>query len=163
LFGDEELSQVEQDRDGEGRIVVGVDGSPQSERAVDWALEESRTHGDDIVLVHAWQFPAVAVTGYSGAALPVFGVDDIKKLAEELLEKVADGVRKRAPDVHVDTRLVEGHPGAALVKASHGARLLVVGTRGLGGFRGLLMGSVSTSCAHHARCPLVIVPQERAP
>lgn len=151
------------DRPVGGRIVVGVDGSPQSETAIDWAVEESRVHGDDVILVHAWQYPSLALTGYAGQALPVFGAEDIKKLAGEFLATCTNGVRTRAPDVHLDSRVVEGHPAAALVEASEGARLLVVGTRGLGGFKGLLMGSVSTACAHHARCPVVIVPDRPMP
>lgn len=150
---------MENDRPVRGTIVVGVDGSPQAEKAIDWALDESRVHGDDVVLVHAWQYPGLALTGYAGATLPVFGAEDIKKLADDLLVACTKSVRKRAPDVAVDSRLVEGHPAAALVEASAGARLLVVGTRGLGGFKGMLMGSVSTACAHHARCPVVVVPE----
>lgn len=149
---------MENDRPVRGTIVVGIDGSSQAEKAVDWALEESRVHGDVVVLVHAWQYPGLALTGYAGATLPVFGAEDIKKLADELLATCTEGVRKRAPDVSVDARLAEGHPAAALVAASAGARLLVVGSRGLGGFKGMLMGSVSTACAHHARCPVVVVP-----
>lgn len=154
---------MQNDRPVGGRIVVGVDGSPQSETAIDWALEESRVHGDDVILVHAWRYPSLALTGYAGQTLPVFGAEDIKKLADEFLGTCTKGVRTRAPDVHLDARVVEGHPAAALVEASEGARLLVVGTRGLGGFKGLLMGSVSTACAHHARCPVVIVPDRPTP
>jgi nucleotide-binding universal stress UspA family protein len=140
-------------------IAVGVDGSAESERAVEWALDEARTHGDTLLLVHAWQFPAVGVTTYAGDPLPVFGHGDIEKLAAGVLADVAQAARERQAGVSVDTRLVEGHPGAALVDASDGARLLVVGSRGLGGFKGMLMGSVSSACAHHARCPVVIVPR----
>jgi nucleotide-binding universal stress UspA family protein len=154
-----EVIQVQNDRPA-GRIVVGVDGSPQATKAIDWALEESRVHGDEVILVHAWQYPALALTGYAGETLPVFGDEDLKRLAEEFLAASTEEVRKRAPDVHVDSRLVKGHPAAALVETSGDARLLVVGTRGLGGLKGMLLGSVSTACAHHARCPVVIVPEQ---
>lgn len=153
---------MESDRPEGKWIVVGVDGSRQAEAAIDWAVEESRVHGDDVILVHAWQTPGVALTGYAGATLPVFGSDDIRKLAEEVLATCTAGLRRRAPDVRLASRLVEGHPAAALVEASKGARLLVVGTRGLGGFKGMLMGSVSTACAHHAPCPVVVVPERPA-
>lgn len=142
-------------------VVVGVDGSHEADRAIDWALEESRVHGDDVVLVHAWQYPGLALTGYAGATLPVFGAGDIMKLADELLARCTREATRRAPDVHIEARLVEGHPAAALVAASKDARLLVVGTRGLGGFKEMLMGSVSSACAHHAHCPVVIVPEQR--
>ncbi len=139
-------------------IVVGVDGSTGAERAVSWALGEARAHGDTVVLVHAWQYPSVGVTKYAGDTIPVFGRDDLEKLANEVLERWAEEARQRAGAVRVEGRLVEGHPAEALVAAADGARLLVVGCRGLGGFAGMLMGSVSSGCAHHARCPIVIVP-----
>ena len=139
-------------------IVVGVDGSPDAQRATDWALDEARVHGDTVRLVNAWQFPSVGIARVAGETLPVFGRQDIEKLAAELLDKAAENASQQPSDVAVETRLVEGHPGAALVEASSDARLLVVGSRGLGGFKGMLMGSVSSSCAHHAHCPVVIVP-----
>ena len=144
--------------DDQGIVVVGTDGSAGAEHAVGWALEEARAHGDAVLLVHAWQYPAVAVTTYAGEPLPVFGHDDLERLAAEALTKAENAARKREPGVRVDTRLVEAHPVEALLDASRGARLLVVGSRGLGGFKELLLGSVSTACARHARCPVVIVP-----
>ncbi len=144
--------------DEPGVIVVGVDGSAGADRAVSWALGEARPHGDRVVLVHAWQYPAVGLSRYAGDRIPVFGRDDLEKLADELLTRVGDVARAQAGDVRVETRLVEGHPTAALLAAAAHARLLVVGCRGLGGFAGMLMGSVSSACAHHARCPVVIIP-----
>jgi nucleotide-binding universal stress UspA family protein len=143
-----------------GVIVVGVDGSRESKRAVAWAVEEAAAHGDALLLVHAWEYPAILTMTYGGEELPVYGRDDVEKLSGELLERAAAEAREQAPVLAVSTRLVEGHAGAALVEASRYARLLVVGSRGLGGFRGMLVGSVSSSCAHHARCPVVIVPPE---
>jgi nucleotide-binding universal stress UspA family protein len=133
-------------------IVVGVDGSAAAERAMDWALEEARTHGDEVLLVHAWQYPMVAKPwpGLRGA--------DLELVAGQALDAVTHEARKRAPDVRIDSRLVEGYPSKVLIDASSAARLLVVGSRGLGGFKGLLLGSVSSACAHGARCPLVIIP-----
>jgi nucleotide-binding universal stress UspA family protein len=140
-------------------IVVGIDGSAQAERAVDWALEECRVHGEELVLVHVWQFPPVGLIPSPGDT-PPDSFQDFTDLAGELLARVTDDVKRRASDVAVTSRVVEGHPAAALVDASSGARLLVLGSRGLGGFKGMLMGSVSTACAQHARCPVVIVPDE---
>ena len=68
-----------------GVIVVGVDGSSDAERAVGWALNEAHLCGDRVLLVHVWQYPAIAVTTYSGDPLPVFGHEEIQKLAAELL------------------------------------------------------------------------------
>jgi nucleotide-binding universal stress UspA family protein len=141
-----------------GVIAVGVDGSPQSWSAVSWALEEAVAHGDEVLLVHAWEFPAILTISYGGPTLPVFGRGDVQRLSAQLLEKTADEARREAPALRIRTQLVEGHPASALSEAASGARLLVIGSRGLGGFRGMLMGSVSAACAHHARCPTVIVP-----
>jgi len=139
-------------------IVVGVDGSSDAARAVGWAVNEARLCGDRVLLVYAWQYPAIALTTYAGDPLPVFGHDEIGRLAAELLAKAQNEARACEPSVDVQTRLVEGHPGEVLVDASADARLLVVGSRGRGGFKGMLMGSVSSSCTHHARCPVVVVP-----
>jgi nucleotide-binding universal stress UspA family protein len=137
-----------------------VDGSAQAQHATRWALDEARAHGDTVELVHAWQYPSVGMASYGGDRVPIFGRQELEKLAADMLATAAERARKSAPSVDVQTRLVEGHPGAALVKASKGARLLVVGSRGLGGFKGMLMGSISASCAHHAPCPVVIVPSK---
>ena len=139
-------------------IVVGIDSSEGSERALEWALAEAGVHGDRLLLLHAWQFPAVGVSSYAGDPLPVFGHDDVEKLAGDVLNSAATTAARLAPNVQADQELVQGHPAAALVNASRQARLLVIGSRGLGGFRGMLMGSVSSAAAHHSHCPIVIVP-----
>lgn len=144
-----------------GVIVVGVDGSSHSKRAVEWALEEATACGDAVMLVHAWEYPAILAVSYSGPVLPVFMRDDVERLSSELLEGIADEARKEAPELHISTQLVEGHPARSLVEAAHDARLLVVGSRGMGGFKGMVLGSVSTACAHHGHCPVVIVPPAR--
>jgi nucleotide-binding universal stress UspA family protein len=141
-------------------IVVGVDGSPPSERALAWAVDEAAAHGDDLLLVHAWAYPSIMAISYGGPTVPVFAQEDMEKVSNELVEQAADAARARAPALVVTTRLVQGHAAAALVEAARGARMLVVGSRGLGGFKGMLLGSISTSCVHHATCPIVIVPPE---
>jgi nucleotide-binding universal stress UspA family protein len=138
-------------------IVVGVDGSPAAERAVEWALEEARACGDDVILLHAWQYPLVAMTAFHSEAWPALAQGEVEKVAGDALDAVTETARKRVPEVRIDSRLVQGHPGEVLVDASGDARLLVVGSRGLGGFTGMLLGSVSSSCVHHARCPVVVV------
>jgi len=138
-------------------IVVGVDDSEDADLAIAWAVHEARLHDNKVVLVHAWQFPAVGVTRYAGDPLPVFGREDIERLAGEVLARAERSAKTVDPTIEVESRLVRGHPGAVLIDASKGARLLVVGSRGLGGFKGMFMGSVSASCAHHAHCPVVIM------
>jgi nucleotide-binding universal stress UspA family protein len=145
-----------------GQIVVGVDASDASERALEWALQEAAVHGDRLLLLHAWQFPAVGVANYAGDTLPVFGRGDLEQLAVDVLDGAMHIATTLAPDVKVEVELAKGHPAAALINASHGARLLVVGSRGHGGFAGMLMGSVSSACARHAHCPVVIVPPSEA-
>src|SRR5581483_4233263 len=117
---------------------------------MEWALAEAGAQGDKVRLVHTWQFPAVGLSHFGGEPVPVFGYADIEKLADEVLTQAADFASAHAPDVPIDTLLVEGHPAGALVDAARDARLLVVGSRGLGGITGMLLGSVSSSCAHHA-------------
>lgn len=141
-----------------GIIVVGADGSANSERAIEWAVNEASAHGGTVLLVHAWQYPGMAMTSFAGEPLPVFGREDLQKIAVDILNRAARHARASAPNANIDTRLVEGHPVTALVDASKGADLLVVGSRGVGGFKGMLMGSVSSSCVHHSACPVLVVP-----
>jgi len=145
---------VEVEHDG---IVVGVDRSEGSDRALEWALQEAAVQGDHVLLLHAWQFPAVGVANYAGDTLPVFGRGDLEQLAVDVLDAAMHTAATLAPDVKVELELAKGHPAASLIDASRRARLLVVGSRGHGGFAGMLMGSVSSACAHHAHCPVVIV------
>lgn len=141
-------------------IVVGVDGSESSRAALRFALAEARLRGAPVRAVAAWHVP-VAV--YEGA----YATPDTS-LLEELQGETADALRRAvedagdaARDVDVETVVREGQPATVLLGEAADADLLVVGSRGLGGFRGLLLGSVGQQCAHHAPCPVVIVPHER--
>jgi len=137
-------------------IVVGVDGSPGSVRALKFALDEARVRGDDVTAVAAWHLPAAV---YESAWAPV-AVDpqDFEKVAQAALDRSLDEAGAAETGVSV-TRLVrEGQAADVLVAEAREADLLVVGSRGLGGFKGLLLGSVSQQCVHHAGCPVVIVP-----
>ena len=133
------------------RIVVGVDGSEASERALDWAVTEATRSGATLHLVTAWMFPMAP--GYAFTAT----VPEVHQAAREVCERAAEEVRRRAPQLRVSTQTLQQTPGFALVAASDGADLLVVGSRGLGGFEGLVMGSVSQYCARHASCSVVVV------
>lgn len=143
-----------------GDIVVGVDGSTNSRAALRWALDEARLRGDRIVAVAAWQFPTYAYTGVA-VAPPTAEIEQAARegLAEAVREEVA-AVAGEHPGVDITQVVLEGPPAATLIEASRTADLLVLGSRGLGGFRGLLLGSVSHQCSSHARCPVVVVPHD---
>jgi nucleotide-binding universal stress UspA family protein len=139
-----------------GRIVVGVDGSPPSYRALRWAVHEAVRRNARLDVVNAYN--------YLEAVLPMAiapGVDCevLEKSSTSLLEQMLGSVLPLHGPRPPAVELVPAHSGAvrALLKAAIGADLLIVGSRGRGGVRGLLLGSVSQQCAHHARCPVIVV------
>ena len=137
-----------------GRIVVGVDGSPASLRALHWAAGEAARRRTGLDVVHAWKWP------HSILLTDVFKEPSAVKAQErELLHRAVESL---APHEHVpcDVRsiLVQDEATTALVRAATTAELLVVGSRGRGGFSGLLLGSVSQHCTHHAACPVAVIP-----
>lgn len=138
------------------RIVVGVDGSETAKLAARWAARETRLRGATLELVTAWEVAPVAY-GYGYVAIPEDFLKDLTKAAEDTVAAALEVVRAEAPEAEVQTKVVEGHAASVLLEEAEGADLLVVGSRGLGGFRELVLGSVSQQCAHHARCPVVIV------
>jgi nucleotide-binding universal stress UspA family protein len=142
-----------------GRIVVGVDGSAPAEAALRWALAEARLRGAVCEVVHVWSYPVVA--DIAGMAAAGVAWPDLEADARRLLEEVIERVRPEAAGVTVETRVAEGTAAGVLIEAARDADLLVVGSRGRGGFVGLLLGSVSQQVAHHAPCPVVIVPAPR--
>jgi nucleotide-binding universal stress UspA family protein len=135
------------------KIVVGVDGSPGSLDAMRWSVDEAALRGDEVVAVHAWSYPPVSTMH---GALRVMEIDFAGAAAELLEAAVAEAVPGGSP-VPIERVVVESPPAPALLDAAADAELLVVGSRGLGGFKGLLLGSVSQHCAHHAPCPVVVV------
>jgi nucleotide-binding universal stress UspA family protein len=139
-------------------IAVGVDHSAGAKEALRFALEEAQLRRATLRAVHAWQFGFIGATGMEGA-LPAVGgeLHEFRNAAAAVLDAT---LREAIPDlgeVEVDRRVVEGAPAAVLVEESRDADLLVVGSRGHGGFAQLLLGSVSQQCAHHAECPVIIV------
>lgn len=132
-----------------GRIIVGVDGSKASTEAVRWALGQARMSGSEVEVLTSWHVP--------------------NQFAELVADEIDWDARARAllddtlADVHIETdmtitrRARPGHPAAVLTDASADADLLVVGSRGHGGFAGMLLGSVSGHVAAHAHCPVVVV------
>lgn len=139
------------------RIVVGVDGSQQSRRALVWAARVAQATGAAIDAVIAWHYPVSY--GWSYTAGEWNPENDARKCLEEAIDAVfVDG---RPPRLNVEVR--EGLPAKVLLDASRHATLLVVGSRGHGGFAGLLLGSVSASCAEHAACPVLVVHGDDEP
>lgn len=140
-------------------IVVGVDGSDGSVAALCFAIDEARLHGADLKAVTAWHVPPAAY-GLGWSIPPDF--DSFRKAAESTLEKSLEEAGAASSGVAVTSLVGEGQAADILCEQSRNADLLVVGSRGLGGFRGLLLGSVSQQCTHHAHCPVVVVPSEHA-
>ncbi|MER6100226.1 universal stress protein [Streptomyces sp. NPDC001728] len=132
-------------------FVVGVDGSPQSAAAIDAAFEEAAVRGARLRALYVWHPPR-------------FGVVDEEAAVQEcrrLLSEVVAGRTAAHPEVELHQEVVRGHPVQVLTKASEHALGLVVGTRGHGGFTGMLLGSVTQGVLHHAHCPVIVVPHAR--
>jgi nucleotide-binding universal stress UspA family protein len=138
------------------RIVVGVDGSPSSADALRWAISEAELTGDTVEAIIAWEY-SVAAGGYGWAPMVVDYDIDLRAIAEKALTEAVDKAAGFDCPVTIERRVVEGYAPTVLVDASAGADLLVVGSRGHGSFTDALIGSVSQNCAHHAKCPVVIV------
>ena len=148
--------------DGIGRIVVGVDGSEHARRTLQWAVDEARLRKWVVIAVHAHAIPTlyVAPDPVLGATPPIPDPEITKRLEEAAERLLADELDQVASDdVTIESRVVTGSAPDALLSAAREGDLLVVGSRGLGGFKGLLLGSVSQQVVHHAPCPVVIVPQ----
>jgi nucleotide-binding universal stress UspA family protein len=136
-------------------IVVGVDGSLQSMHAVDWAAREAVARRCPLRIVHAFLWPLLNVPiGPPAGGPPDAG---LANAAEDILADATDRARRAAPALEISADLPVCSPAAALIEASHDAGLVVVGHRGLGGFTGLLVGSVGVQTAAHASCPVVVV------
>ena len=129
--------------------VVGIDGSPESLKATAWAAEHARATGGTLELLIVWARPM----SY-GLPLVVGGYNPEQE-AEDIVAKVASGID--LPASRLRTSVVNGAPAAVLVDRSKSVDLLVVGSRGHGGFTEMLLGSVSDHCVHHASCPVVVV------
>ena len=142
-------------------IVVGVDGSHGSVEALKFAIEEARVRGAEVKAVAAWEVPASAY-GTGIVSIPV-DPNAYKKIAQDALDKSLEEAGASTAGVSVTPLLHMGHPANVLVAEARGADLLVVGSRGRGGFKGLLLGSVSQQCAHHAACPVAIIPNGTRP
>lgn len=142
---------------GAREIVVGVDGSAAALKALDWAIDEASRRGFSLRVIHTWEVPPVGtLTGVPTFALPEV-MDDIKGQEMRATAEVLAGHRERYPDVTVRQSVERGSPVTALVDASEHAAMVVVGSRGRGGFVGLLLGSVSHGVVNQAKCPVAVV------
>jgi nucleotide-binding universal stress UspA family protein len=153
-----------------GEIVVGVDGSPGSEAALAWALGEARLRGAKLRLIHAYQVPALAfgdvgmgAPGTAGQAAFAEDIERIRSTSEAQAKSLVEATLQHAgadaaSGLEIELDAVEGPAAQVLIEAGRGVDLLVVGSRGHGGFVGLLLGSVSQQCAQHPPCPVLIHP-----
>jgi len=141
-----------------GRIVVGLDSSEESIRALRWALEEARLRDAELRLVHAYPTPELVALP---AVVTLPSDDELRAAADQVLDEQLDKVGG-ADQVPVTRTVRSGGAASVLCEAAEGAELLVVGARGLGGFRGLLLGSVTHQVVAHSPCPVVVtVPEHR--
>lgn len=147
-------------------VVVGVDGSAGARQALDWAIDEARLRKTPLRIVHAWMFGYI---GGSANTYPTWGrsigvytsvgedLQDVRSAAEDLVEQAISDARADRSGVEIERSVVQGAAAKVLIDAASADDLLVVGSRGHGELAGLLLGSVSQQCVHHAVCPVVVV------
>jgi nucleotide-binding universal stress UspA family protein len=141
------------------QIVVGVDGSPASRTALEWASDEAVRHGSELVVLTAW-LPTPPPLAGTSSTVPTHGAidarEDTRETAKQLLMETIRDVLGEDPPVLVHPQVKEGHAAKLLIDLSEDADLLVVGSRGHGGFAGMLLGSVSQHVAAYAKCTVVV-------
>lgn len=136
----------------QARIVVGVDGSAASVRALDWALGQADLNGAMVEAVAAWDIGSGF--GYGPAMLEG---EDLEAAAISALQQTVASAGAQHPQMRITQIVRRGHPADILLDQATGAQLLVVGSHGHGGFASALLGSVSLHCIQHATCPVVVV------
>ena len=141
-------------------ITVGIDGSAHSTRALEWAIKEAAVRHAPVTVLTVHTVPMSGWTG-NPITLPQDAEDQEKaqQAAEEMTLKATSQLGTAQPS-SVTVRAISGFPAQALIDASRTADLMVVGSRGAGGFTRLMIGSVSSQVVHHAHCPVVVVPSE---
>ncbi|PCC25502.1 hypothetical protein CIK75_07415 [Glutamicibacter sp. BW78] len=132
-------------------VVVGIDGSNDSKAALQWAVEYGKRFDLPVYAVAVWELP---LAFGNMATYPETGAQVEERTSKVLNEAVQEAV---GADSGVLERTERGHPAKTLVEISESAELLVLGTRGRGAFRGMLLGSVSQHCASHSKCPFVVI------
>lgn len=141
------------DQSAQQRVVVGVDGSQQSVQALRWADRLAASTGSRLEAIIAWEYPMA--TGWGTTMMP-FNYDLVADMEKVLIDAVDAAFGADRPAGLILT-VREGHPARVLIECSAEALMLVVGSRGHGGFAGLLLGSISANVAEHAHCPVLVV------
>lgn len=137
----------------EHKIVVGIDGSDSAQAALRWAIQQSRQSGAEIEAVTAWRVPTAY--GYPLAAAPL---SNASELAERVLATALDqAAQLPGKAVPIAAKVIEGNAARVLLDEAKGAEMLVIGSRGHGGFVEALLGSTGQHCVQHASCPVVVV------
>ncbi len=138
-----------------GKIVVGIDGSEGSAAALKWAANEAKLRGSSLQIVYSWQYPLYVTSE------PIYMPPPDKELiiegATSTAQKMVDDALLTEAGVNYTIETPQGRPGPEMVRLAEDADLMVVGSRGAGSVRELLLGSVSHYCAHHSPCPVVLV------
>ncbi|WIY00442.1 universal stress protein [Amycolatopsis mongoliensis] len=142
-----------------GPVVVGIDGSPNSEQALAIAFEEASLRGAPLVAVHAWN--DITYEDTRGTARILTQPETLEEGEQRLLVERLAGWQEKYPDVEISRKLVRDRPRHVLLKESETAQLVVVGSHGRGGFTGMLLGSTSQALVQHAQCPVLVVRPER--
>jgi len=138
-----------------GRVVVGIDGSDTARQALEWAVEEARVRRASLEVVHAWHMPYLIGLPYLGLSFDPTGIEHE---ARALLEATIGSVDTAGLATPVEPIVVNGGAASAILETAKDADLVVVGSRGRGGFAGLLLGSVGSQVAQEATCAVVVIP-----
>jgi nucleotide-binding universal stress UspA family protein len=139
------------------QIIVGVDGSDNSRAAMRWAYDEAAHHSASLTAVMVWHAPVLPMSPPYGSLPPEGYETQPERDAAAVLEQLTADLDARKPAVDVRTSMQKGNPAKVLIELSGGVDLLVVGSRGHGGFAGMLLGSVSQHLVAHAACPVVVI------
>ncbi|WP_255637874.1 universal stress protein [Amycolatopsis sp. DSM 110486] len=142
----------------DGPVIVGVDGSPTSDAAIGWAFEEASRRHTRLVALHAWQDSCSGRPFGESHATPLIDVGEAEERA--LAQRLA-GRRERFPDVDVELVVERDRPSDRLIEYGKDAAVVIVGSRGRGGFTGMVLGSTTHALLHHADCPVLVVSRER--
>jgi nucleotide-binding universal stress UspA family protein len=142
-------------------IVVGIDGSHNSSHALEWAMSEAALRAADLTVITVNSVP---VGYWSGQPVELPGdaerVEEIRKSAQEAVDKAAVALGDKQPK-SVTVVAISGFPAKTLIDTSAGADLMVVGSRGGGGFGPLVLGSICSQVVHHSKCPVAVIPAGR--